>query len=880
MKTKFDGIKKALIWLILPVLLLSFAGCGGGGGGGTAAISGKVIDGPVANASITVYQVTSSGFVKVGTGSTGADGSFSLSIPNYNSSDYYILFVTGGTFDNNGSSTGAPDMVGFLAPGASHQVFITPVTTLIGQMLFSNGALNQNLNSTQVEAALNQMLSLLGQIFQALSGNSLNGISSANPAGQTNLEQLMAELNSILQELANDVSGQSGESYSQALKDLGNYIGKNPSNFGKELGGAASDGGNFSFSNFTFTGGSGGTINISGTLDNNGQSNLQNLEKQPLSSGISNIPATFSITPGFSVWVVDKPATPGTAGSVTKLDSSGNKIGTYTVGNDPDSIAIDKSGNVWVAGDAVVTELDSSGNHLQTCSLNTGDGSAYMDSLDSNYVAADSSGNIWVTDEFGYTYGLVSTTDWLPYGNSMVASHNTDYDWHGAIVELNPSDCSIEKKIDLHTLTNGKTESPGPIAIDPAGNIWVIGVAGPSYTGSYLTGLTPSGSLLYGPFSGSQLSAVAVDTSGNVWDMDNSDGVKAPAGVGEFNATSKTYSEFNAGYGPDTVAIDASGDVWTGGDAGTYAIKWSPSGSQINDYNMGYYALPSQGTIAFDPSGDAWVVPGNGVGGVIVIYPSTGQQAVYSVTSPVAIAISVNAPNNNSGSGNPPGNGSGTQSGGGSSGNSGSSGQFIAWAGSNILDSTDGSHWSLVYNGSSSSAKFTGAAYGDGNFVVAGVAGKGAILASPDGQNWTQAYTSSGSEPVDGLAFDNSTGTFMAIDQYADQYYVSKDGSSWSAYSGNTHGGDVYSIAGAAFGNGVYTVAEVGSMGGYIDSYDGTTWHSQAVSFTPSAAVYTNGYFFVSGNGEYAYSGNGTTWTSVSQAGTEYSTPAYAAAYM
>ncbi len=862
-------VKKAFIWLFLPVLLLSLAGCGGSGGGGTTSISGKVIDGPVANASITVYQVTSAGFNKVGTGSTGSDGSFSLSIPNYNSADYYILFVSGGTFDNNGNSTGSPDMVGFLAPGGSHQVFITPITTLIGEDLFSNGVLNPNLNSAQVDAALNQMLAVLGQIFQALGGNSLNGISSSDPTGQTNLDQLLAELNGILQELANDVAGQTGEGYGQAMKDLGNYIGNNPGTFGKELG-AASNGGNFSFINFNFTGGNGGTINISGTLNNNDQTDLGNLKKQPPSLGVANIPATFSVPTNFSVWVVNNSGQ-GTPGTVTKLDASGNKLGTYTVGNGPDSIAIDPSGNVWVAGDAVVTELDPSGNHLRTCSLNTGDGSAYMDSLDSNYVATDPSGNVWVTDIFGYTSDPLTIGSSSQYNNGYgeegILTPTTETDWHGSVIELNPSSCAIEKTIDIHSLTNGQTDSPGPIAVDPSGNIWVIS-AGPLNAVNFTTNLTevsPAGTLLQGPIQEDQLSSLAFDPAGNVWVMDNQVGAKAPAGVGEFNISTKKYSEFNAGYGPDTVAVDPSGNIWTGGEAGLSAIEWNSSGSEIKNYNIGYWAKPEQGTIAFDPSGDAWIIHDSyqgGIAGVTEINPSSGKQAVYNVADPVAIAISASASNNSGGS-------SGNGSGGGSAGGSSSGHQFIALAGdfstSYILNSSDGANWNLVYDGANNSSHITGVAYGDGKWVAVGNSGSNsAILTSSDGRTWAQAYSApNGSTPIEGIAFDNGTGTFMAIDQYASHYYVSADGSNWTAYTGNTHGGSIYGIAGAVFGKGVYVVAESGE---YIDSYtlSDQTWHSfNDPQLNPHSVAYLNGLFFVSSYNGFYYSSDGVNWTLV-----------------
>ena len=288
MKAGFKTMGKGFIWLLLLILLVAFAGCGGGGGG-TTAISGKVIDGPVSNASITVYQVTSTGFVKAGTGSTGADGSFSLNIPGYNSSDYYILYVSGGTFENNKVSTGAPDMVGFLAPGGSHQVFITPVTTLIGEQLFSNGVLNQNLTAAQVQADIQQMLAALENMFQALGNNSAGSISSADPTGQSGLGQLIAELNGLLQDIANNVSG---ESYAQAMADLANYIANNPTSFSAALQAADAGSGSFSLANFTVTGGSGGTTTISGMLSSNDQTGLHTLMTMP------GIPAGLFATAG------------------------------------------------------------------------------------------------------------------------------------------------------------------------------------------------------------------------------------------------------------------------------------------------------------------------------------------------------------------------------------------------------------------------------------------------------------------------------------------------------------------------------------------------------------------------------------------------------
>ena len=76
--------------------------------------------------------------------------------------------------------------------------------------------------------------------------------------------------------------------------------------------------------------------------------------------------------------------------NVTELNSSGVVVGTYAVGTYPVAIAVDSSGNVWVANDSSnnVTELNSSGVVVGT----------YTVGSEPVGVAVDSSGNVWVAN--------------------------------------------------------------------------------------------------------------------------------------------------------------------------------------------------------------------------------------------------------------------------------------------------------------------------------------------------------------------------------------------------------------------------------------------------------------------------------------------------
>ncbi|QXE89159.1 rhamnogalacturonan endolyase family protein [Geomonas subterranea] len=74
-------IAAALLLICLPLLVI---GCGGGGGGGgTRIISGVATKGPIAGGLVSVFRLTTTGVrgALLGSGTTGADGSYNVRIP-------------------------------------------------------------------------------------------------------------------------------------------------------------------------------------------------------------------------------------------------------------------------------------------------------------------------------------------------------------------------------------------------------------------------------------------------------------------------------------------------------------------------------------------------------------------------------------------------------------------------------------------------------------------------------------------------------------------------------------------------------------------------------------------------------------------------------
>jgi streptogramin lyase len=315
-----------------------------------------------------------------------------------------------------------------------------------------------------------------------------------------------------------------------------------------------------------------------------------------------------------NVWVANGGnGIPGTAtgdSNVTELSPSGAVIGTYAVGTIPIGIAIDKSGNVWVENygngtpglgptDSNVSELSPSGKLL---------GTYVAGSYPAGGIAIDTSGNVWVTN-----WGAASETAGTP-GVGPTDSN---------VTELSPSGAMIG------TYVAGS--SPGGIAIDSAGNVWVAnkgdGIPGPGTTdpmNSNVTELSPSGAVIGTYVAGSYPEGLSIDPNGNIWVVNKGNGIIG-IGPGDSNVTELSPSgakigTYPVGSFPEVVAIDSGGNVWVtngygqGGVSPTYSsvTELSSSGAVLQTYATGFQPY----SIAIDKSGNVWVTNfGSGIAG-------------------------------------------------------------------------------------------------------------------------------------------------------------------------------------------------------------------------------------------------------------------------
>jgi len=139
------------IWMIVPVAATLFVlnGCSGGGdslagvgSGGTGNISGFAIKGPMGNATVNAYGISSGQIgAQIATATTAADGAFSLSIGSY--AGPVMLQVSGGSYTDEATGIVMPMAPGdvmtavlpTVAAGANTSgIQVTPVTAMAQAM--------------------------------------------------------------------------------------------------------------------------------------------------------------------------------------------------------------------------------------------------------------------------------------------------------------------------------------------------------------------------------------------------------------------------------------------------------------------------------------------------------------------------------------------------------------------------------------------------------------------------------------------------------------------------------------------------------------------------------------------------------------------------
>jgi streptogramin lyase len=270
--------------------------------------------------------------------------------------------------------------------------------------------------------------------------------------------------------------------------------------------------------------------------------------------------------------------------------------------NAPAGIAIDASGNAWVAnaGGGSVTELSSQGAPLTGANGYTGGGTIFG----AQGVAVDKAGNVWLSDT------LLST-----------------------VVKLTVTGGAVQQSASYSAALNG----PAALAVDGQNHVWVANFGDGSVTELDSNG-TPMGA---SPLTvGGTLQApvgVAIDAGGNAWVTDNGLGVVVKFDKNQ-NVLSGTGFSDGAMLAPQGIAIDAQGKAWIADNGNAAVTLFAADGTAAAPYTGGGLTMPA--AIAMDGAGVAWVTNNVAGGGLTQIVPGMSSAgALGQLNAPAGVAV-------------------------------------------------------------------------------------------------------------------------------------------------------------------------------------------------------------------------------------------------
>jgi streptogramin lyase len=297
------------------------------------------------------------------------------------------------------------------------------------------------------------------------------------------------------------------------------------------------------------------------------------------SSASFSYPSGVAVTGGGVLYVADsynntiRKVT--AAGAVTTVagvaPGSADGLGSAARFNDPSAVAVDISGNLYVADSynntirkvtpaGLVSTLAGNPKVPPGSADGTGAGAQF------NYpsgVAVDGAGNVYVADSGNNTIRKITRTGIVTtLAGQAGNSGNSD-----------------------GTGTNAQFNQPSGVAVDGEGNIYVADYGNSAIrlvTPAGVVTTLPGGQLLSGP------SGVAVDRAGNVYVADysaNTIDIVTPEGVATTLAGSSGFSGFQDGpgadaqfAGPSGVAVDGAGNVYVADEYNNAIRRVTPAG--------------------------------------------------------------------------------------------------------------------------------------------------------------------------------------------------------------------------------------------------------------------------------------------------------------
>ena len=349
---------------------------------------------------------------------------------------------------------------------------------------------------------------------------------------------------------------------------------------------------------------------------------------------IAHNPAT-NISTLFGLQTADSPFQPVLSAAPNDFTVAINYTGAGIA--EPYGLAIDGNGNVWVADQQTnsLNELLMTNTGVQGHIAWSSNSPIAGNGLDvPKGVAIDSSGNIWVANYSNNSLSkftsIGAAASGSPFsGNGLDQPQLLAIDKSGDVWVTNATGSGGDPTISRFT-SSGSAASGSPIsalagpfaiAFDISGNAWTTNPG--QYT---VSEFNSSGTMLspaIGWGNGSKMSApngFGIDASGNLWIADGNLVISALSEYTPSTATppvAGTWSTASPVEGgglswPLGIAIDGAGNVWASNNYNSYAAvsAYSTASSAFITPASGFItkngaAFPA--SIAVDPSGNVWV---------------------------------------------------------------------------------------------------------------------------------------------------------------------------------------------------------------------------------------------------------------------------------
>jgi streptogramin lyase len=367
----------------------------------------------------------------------------------------------------------------------------------------------------------------------------------------------------------------------------------------------------------------GGCVSLFGAVKSGGLTGTSSTNTATSAIYIAHNPAV-NVGTLFTLAGTNPPFSPGLPGTTPPNDFT---IGINYTGsgvNHPEGIAIDASGNAWIAnanGNSV-TEFSPIGipapnTPFTDASFNTPQG-----------IAIDTTGSVFVTNFGGNSVTklssagavLGSTTDsgniqlpggvaLSPSGSALVTSLSGT-PFPALVVEAN----NLGSATNIPVGTAGMNITAG-VALDFAGHAWVTNSNFTTPNVSEVTlGSSPSGSA-YGTGLFFAPAGIAIDNAGNAWVADGARADVVKIGPGGASPTAFTGGGLDGSIG---IAIDGGQTVWLANNSGVSGafdgVSAFASNGTATSPATGYLggSLFYPYAIAVDGSGDVWATNPNG----------------------------------------------------------------------------------------------------------------------------------------------------------------------------------------------------------------------------------------------------------------------------